>query len=386
VTRPDSLLFEGFARGLLVIAALSMACTPDDEASKSTNEDTGSHHLPAVELPDAAEVGAYAAATRDDQITTPSGQPLRVQTWYPADASSTEALHTYNDLIEGTALDGAVPACDGTRPVVMFSHGNGGMRFQSMFVTEHLATRGWVVVAPDHEGNTAFDLNSDRAGEHAIRRPRDISETFDWLVDELAAAGGPLEGCVDPAAGFAIVGHSFGGYTSVALTSATITSEHASTCAPGWLCDDTAAWLEGNPASDPTDLRDDRIWASVPMTPAAYELLAPTLGENSVPTLILGGSFDPITPMESQVQPIFNDLGGTKHLAEIDTAGHFTFSDVCTLLPTYEDCNAPFMSLEEAHPLIRGMTTAFLEKNAGLDDQSDTWLPPAHDRVRWEDG
>ena len=287
------------------LVAACVACTPDDE--KQPEDDSGDvTHTELPELPDAAEVGHFAAATRDDEITTATGQQLRVQTWYPADPAATEQPHVYNGLIAGTALDGPVHACQGVRPVVMFSHGNGGMRFQSMFLTEHLATRGWVVVAPDHEGNTAFDLDSDRAGEHTIRRPRDISQTFDWLIGELAGTGGPLDGCVDPAAGYAIVGHSFGGYTSVALTSATITSEHAGSCAPGWLCSDTEAWLLAHPESDPADLRDDRIWASVPMTPAAYEILAPTLGENTVPTLVLGGTYDTLTTMAGQVQPLTN--------------------------------------------------------------------------------
>ena len=364
---------------VLHICGSLMACSP--ERAPKAAEDT---HATVPPLPDAAETGPYVAATRDDQINTSSGQALRVQSWYPADTSATGNAHVYNDIITGTALDGAAPSCHAPRPVVLFSHGNGGIRFQSLFLTEHLATRGWVVVAPDHEGNTAFDLDSERAGEHAIRRPRDISETFDWLITELAGPGGPLDGCVDPEAGYAVMGHSFGGYTAIAMTSATLTAAHAGTCAPGWLCADTADWLLAHPEEDPAELVDARVWASVPMTPAAHELLSSTLGGNTVPTLILGGTFDTLTTMEGQVQPIYDGLGGEKYIATIDTAGHYTFSDLCTLIPTYEDCAAPFMPLAQAHRLIRGMTTAFVERQAGLADDSETWLPPSDPMVAWQ--
>ena len=43
-------------------------------------------------------------------------------------------------------------------PVVIFSHGKGGLRQQSTFYTAVLASHGYVVVSPDHEGDTIVEL------------------------------------------------------------------------------------------------------------------------------------------------------------------------------------------------------------------------------------
>jgi len=266
---------------------------------------------------------------------------------------------------------------------MVFSHGNSGIRYQSIFLTEHLASRGWVVVAPDHEGNTAFDMDTARWGELAVRRPTDLSQSFDWLVDTLSASGADLDGCVDGTQGFAVVGHSFGGYTAVAITAASLTAADAAACSPGWLCAETAEYLEAHPDQE-GDLRDSRVWATVPMTPAAFELLAPSLPDAGVPTLVFGGSLDDLTTMDDQVTPIYDGLGITpKYLATLETAGHYTFSDACSLLPTYPDCGEPYMDIPLAHQLVRGSTTAFLESLLGYDIDTTGWYPLEHELVTW---
>ena len=49
------------------------------------------------------------------------------------------------------ALEAATPACDAARSVIVFSHGYSGIRFQSVFFTEWMASHGYLVVAPDHQ-------------------------------------------------------------------------------------------------------------------------------------------------------------------------------------------------------------------------------------------
>ena len=46
----------------------------------------------------------------------------------------------------------------GPFPLVVYSHGSGGQRYVSAFLTEALAARGFVVAAADHTGNTALDV------------------------------------------------------------------------------------------------------------------------------------------------------------------------------------------------------------------------------------
>ncbi|MDP2316613.1 MAG: hypothetical protein Q8P41_27210 [Pseudomonadota bacterium] len=354
-----------------MLLVVLFACAP-------SAEDTGAGEL-TFYPPDAP--GPYLAGTEADAFTappsvgSPDGVELPVQVWFPS-LEADDDLYRYDDLLSGTARERAVPDCSAPRPVLLFSHGNSGLRYQSIFLTEYLATHGWVVVAPEHTGNTAFD-NSTALGTLALRRPADVAATFDWLVDVAAAPGGLLEGCVDPDAGYAISGHSFGGYTTFAVAGATLdAAASAEWCATHdeWLCADFAASMAA--AGETTlDFGDPRVWAAVPMAPAGYEVLVGGLANIAVPTMVLGGSLDTLTPMASQVTPLYAGLTvETRFLGEVEGAGHFTFSDACAILPTFDDCGPPYLSDDVAHPIIATATTAFFQWVQG-QEQAAAWLP-----------
>lgn len=353
---------------------LLLACSP------APSTDDTSQPAPAPDAP-----GPYVPATFLDVATNSGGLALDLQVWYPA-AEPDDDAHEYDDFYEGTARDGGTAACDAPRPVLVFSHGNTGMRWQSLFLTEHLASHGWIVAAPDHEGNTFFDPQQTARSELLLRRPDDVRASFDRVL-ELAADGGPLAGCVDPDAGYAIAGHSFGGYTSFAVAGADIDgAASAAWCADhpeAWLCEDVAAAV----ADQRVDLSDARAWAAVPMAPAGYEALLAGLSDITVPTLVFAGGRDDLTPLEGTVRPLYAGLTApSRALATLPDAGHFTFSDACALLGdgVYEDCAPPFLAPEEAHPIVAAVTLAWLDRARGLDRYA-AWLPPAdEDRLLWE--
>ncbi len=329
---------------------------------------------------DPAEVGPHAVATEESTFTSPtSGLAMPVQVWYPTPSDST-VTHRYDGLIEGSAVDGGAADCPETRPVVVFSHGNSGIRFQSIFLTEHLASHGFVVVAPDHVDNTFWDYDSDLVPELMFRRPVDIAEAFDWLTGE-----SDLADCVDEAAGYQLSGHSFGGYTTLALAGAVIdVAESAAFCAEidEWLCEGVARWAEDHPESAAADLSDPRVTAAVPMTPAGYEALLGGLDQVAIPTLVMGAGLDTLTEMDVQVQPLYDGLTvSPRHLGVLPEATHFTYSDACTLAPTYPGCDDPD-AMAEAHPLIVEATTAFFRAQLG-DERAGEQVPPADPAWEW---
>jgi predicted dienelactone hydrolase len=357
-----------------MLATLLLAC-----ASSPSPEDSTAR-------PAAADAsGPYVPATFEDTATNSLGQELDLQVWYPASEPDDDA-HEYDDFYEGQARDGGTPACAAARPVAVFSHGNTGMRWQSLFLTEHLASHGWIVAAPDHEGNTFFDPNQTARSELLLRRPDDVRAAFDRVL-ALADTGGPLEGCVDSDAGYAVMGHSFGGYTSFAIAGADIdgaaSAAYCADHAEAWLCPDVAAAV-GNTR---VDLSDPRVWAAVPMAPAGYEALLGGLTDIAVPTLVFAGGRDDLTPLEGTVRPLYDGLDvSDRALATLPDAGHFTFSDACALLgdSVYDDCAPPYLDAADAHPRIAAMTLAFLDRAAG-GDQWPEWLPPVDDPVVvWE--
>jgi len=366
----------------MLVLALALACSPKGAVDDSGADDTGTS--PGE---DPSADGAWAVGTDATEITGSWDVDLLVQAWYPrADADG--SVYMYDGFGQGTALDGGTAACDGPRPVVVFSHGNEGMRWQSYFLTEHLAAHGWVVGAPDHTGNTLFNADSSRMPELVFRRPVDVADTFDMLVARSADPADPLYGCVDPQAGYMVVGHSFGGYTALAVAGAFVdTDDVAAICASegGWLCDDVAAWAALHPDQTIWDGHDPRAWAAVALSPAAYETLHAGLSAITIPTLIQVGTLDEITPWASTVQPIWDGLQAQPRAAAlVDGAGHYSFSDACEIAATFPDCAPPYRDPAEVHDLSRTLTLAWGLQALG-DAGAGAWLPPDDARISWQE-
>ncbi len=136
----------------MTLLFLLLACSPDPDTAApadtaiedSALEDTG---LPDLLAPD--QPGPWAVGSWDETITGPDGVDLTVQVWYPAFEAGPE-LYPYLYGYTAQATTSAPAACETPRPVLVFSHGNAGMRYHTLYLAERMASRGWVVVAPDH--------------------------------------------------------------------------------------------------------------------------------------------------------------------------------------------------------------------------------------------
>src|SRR5689334_21669106 len=98
------------------------------------------------------EAGPYTPGVVTRDFVDARGKALRIEVWYPADDDGDPDPYEEIPFV-GDAVRRAQPA-QGPFPLVSFSHGFGGIRYQSLFLTERLATHGFVVVAPDHPHNT----------------------------------------------------------------------------------------------------------------------------------------------------------------------------------------------------------------------------------------
>lgn len=176
-------------------------------------------------------------------------------------------------------------------PAVIFSHGFGGTRLQSVDLTTHLASRGYVVVATDHAGRSMPDLLpclfsppldgcSLSFDDPAVD---DVEALADWIEDPPAW----LAGRVDPSE-LALMGHSAGGGTTV-----TAGASH------------------------------DRFRALIPM--AGGDALS-----REVPTLRMAGSCDGIVPADG-LHDAFLAGPPSERWVAVQGAGHLAFSDLCDL-------------------------------------------------------
>ena len=136
------------------------------------------------------------------------GEHLTVEIWYPtldapepallttfvADADDRARLQSSLDNPAGSCVNDTTGASrdagvrDGSYPLLVFSHCLGCMRFSSFRIAEHLAARGFVVVAPDHGGNTWFDVGTDAyTGLTAGALQRRV-EDVRYLIDVMTGA------------------------------------------------------------------------------------------------------------------------------------------------------------------------------------------------------
>jgi len=289
--------------------------------------------------------GPYPVGVRTtDIVDSERNRPLSVEVWYPAldthvGQDTSPATRDSYDLIPGfpsawqEAVRDAAPRA-GKYPLVAFSHGFGGHRRQSTFLCTHLASRGYVVAAPDHTGNTIFDMiqwmmTVQSGGElpdliglldgFIGNRPVDIRFTIDGV---LSGSIGGIAALVD-AERIGMSGHSFGGWTTLMVAG-----------------------------------RDPRIRAALPLAPAGGKTPLPAdplrdaLDFNwgrEVPTLFLVADGDSILPLPGMHELLERTPSKAKRMLILENADHMHFCD----------------RIEEIHELFRMMPPPIFDQVAG---------------------
>lgn len=324
--------------------------------------------------PNPAEYGPYAVGVRTIVVKDPRRfdpdtrvpRTLTVEVWYPAEGSErgTEN-YPFADFLpprfaelaktlggfDSTAQRDATARTDEEFPLVLFSHGSGGVRVQSTFLTVHLASHGYVVAAPDHVGNTLGDLLNDgsldlqKLTQSLIDRPLDLLA----LIEKVSA-----QFSVDPTR-IGTSGHSFGAVAAL-----------------------RAAGL------------DERISAVVSQAPASHlatwidvERPFESLG---IPIMIQEAVLDDTVPPETNARTFLPLMRDPAYYLSLTRGGHFTFSDLCQLdvevLLAAEDigvddilndgCSETDIPVEVAHPLLRhysiGLFNTYLRGSTATKD------------------
>jgi len=330
-------------------------------------------------------------------LTTGGPRALPVEVWYPATATAgaPERYALQLGAIKlgemasplGATRGAAVDLGEGPRPVVVFSHGSGGVRVQSVYLCEYLASHGFVVAAPDHLGNTMLAQINEKYAlpmlEMARLRPLDLGETLDELLARSGLPGDPLAGAIDGAR-VGVAGHSFGAFTALRIAGATLDAQAArAAClqASGLLCGDWDRFADFPPSA-----RDPRFIAALAQAPGAADVVAPEgipsgFGAVAIPTMIQAGTADRTTPFQTEARAPFDDIPRDASLIALEDAGHFTFSDICALnlgLPAFEDgCGPDNLPIPAAHALIDGFAAAFFLARVAKKTGYEAYLAPA---------
>ncbi len=363
------------ALSLALLLALGACSTSTDTTQPP--DTTVAASVPSGAPPE--EPGPFGVGRTTVELTDPArdGRLLTTDIWYPVDPSSAaEAPASVYEFLPGLEFDailavsGVPVSSSGPFPLVVFSHGSGGLRWQSAFFTEVLASHGFVVVSADHAGNTAVDSITGAAvadEQAAIDRPADASFLLDAVLAGANGAPADLIPAIDPDR-VGIGGHSFGGYTGLAA----------------------ASGRSGFTA-------DPRIDAVLGF--AAYTRLLPDaeLESVDVPTMLVSGTLDTTTPIAADTERPWDLVPGRPlYRVDLTGAGHQSFTDVCAyqelgrtipdapeLVVAYVDelataaCTPDFLPIATAHQLIVRYGVAFMEAHVAGDEAATEWLTPA---------
>jgi predicted dienelactone hydrolase len=287
--------------------------------------------VPPSDAPALAPRGAYSVGVRTLQLVHRDqvdilrfdkstgkaplyDRPLTVEVWYPAVIPPGETESTTYQMampsgatfpIAGKALRDAPPSSSGPFPLVVVSHGYPGSRFFLSYLTENLASKGYVVAAIDHTDSVTGAVRGFQST--LLNRSADQIFTLSTLS---ALADDPkdfLHGLLDPSR-TALVGYSMGGYGALATAGAPY-SPHAAAerLVPGGYFD---AWTETSKTlatSRPANLKAVVAIAPWGNQPPYNSWDAAGLAQIHIPLLFIAGDQDDVSDFSHGIEPAFEE-------------------------------------------------------------------------------
>lgn len=274
--------------------------------------------------------------------------------WYPT--TSQESTFTYaNEMNTSVAQNGAVAA--GRFPLVIFSHGFGGCSTQSVYFTEALARRGYIVAAPDHrDAQCHVDQPRQRFAFHRAEEP--FRRPQEWNQNTYTDRRNDMEAAISDMTRSSVFGphidtnhigasgHSLGGYTVLGLAGA-------------W-----STW------------RDSRIQAALLFSPYSTPYLENgRISQVRIPVMYQGGTRDRgITPGVAKSGGLYDSTRAPKYFVDIESAGHLDWTNrICQGSASISACSQSngFAEIINAYGVsfldryLKQQNPALLSKKAG---------------------
>ncbi|MCB9744035.1 MAG: hypothetical protein H6740_15650 [Alphaproteobacteria bacterium] len=373
----------------MLLLLLTLACRVEDGADSA--------EPPPWSAPD--EMGPYGIGRETITFVDVRGKELTMEVWYPAVVDPEDEPDPYEPTVFAfDAHEGAPPDPRGAPyPLAAFSHGNTAIRFQSAYLMEHLASHGWVVVAPDHPHNTLLDDDPDRTLEVVVERPGDIIHSVDEVYSLAEEGHESLAGMVDPDGGYVMMGHSFGSWTTLVVGGGEVdltgVQEHCE--GRGGIACRILSRVEVDDPDDPIfDLPSDpRVIATVPMSPGVwYGFTGGGEGLASVTKpLVLAGTRDTVLSYDEEALPVYEHLSEPKVMASFIDGGHYVFTHICMIAPGLApDCGGPdegWIDEEAGLQISKTIVAAWLGQEVKGDADYSPWLgeayAEAHPELAW---
>jgi len=283
---------------------------------------------------------------------------ITVAVWYPTGAQSETFYYPVPYTVGCVAKDAPVDGENAPYPLIIVSHGYGGSGISAVFLTEHLASLGYIVVAPDYEDRDKpatirgrknpvrvmeflrNALRIARTGKEFDRaaysyRPRTLKFVLDRMLELNESKESDFRGTIDVRR-IGAVGHSLGSYTTLA-----------------------ALGLDEKNA-------DNRIKAAVLLSGGVFMFQPEEFRRIKVPVMFMFGSLEQgarerwgLSDLAKDTLTAYENCPTPKLMLEIKDATHFSFCQlVYRTLPAIRNPNLA----DEQVRVINTYTAAFFER------------------------
>jgi predicted dienelactone hydrolase len=346
-----------FFSSRLLFVAISMvvfgACVPQKQMQTAAGSFINGDALP--DAPELAARGPYKVGVRTLTLVNKSqpdilhskggvdplyNRPLKLEVWYPAIVPEGKTmLAVYEDVLgsandslrpvvpftfKGRALRDAAPVNGSAAfPLVIVSHGYPGSRVLLSYLTENLASKGYVVVAIDHTESTHSDTKGFQST--LLNRSKDILFVLNEMAEAgKAGSGSFLSGLAD-AGNTALIGYSMGGYGVLNVAGAGYSEKLA-----GFF----TAMTGGSKAINVRTANNPQFEASLDSRIKAVVAFAPWgmqrgvwdaqgLKGLKIPVFFVAGSKDDVSGYEDGTKAIYNGaIHASRYLLTYENARH----------------------------------------------------------------
>lgn len=284
----------------------------------------------ATNKPTAIQTSSPVGFTDLQYIDENRSRELTLYIWYPTDETETVTLFEDNAVFRGFSAIENAPVSDSIYPLIVLSHGSGGNSANQGWLAVELARQGAIVVAMNHPGSTSRD-SAPATNILTWNRPADVSFVLDSLLaDEQFSAS------IDPDR-IAIVGHSLGGYTALAVGGAELSLDKFIDYCDGFSnSPDCMFFNRGGVDLTQVDRtmfersnRDERVKAIVSIDPAYARSFEADSLATLTDTLLIAPTSEKGTKNDLHVAKLAKELAPTHEFVELEGAQHFTFLPEC---------------------------------------------------------
>jgi predicted dienelactone hydrolase len=297
---------------------------------------------PGIDAPELAAIGPYAVGFRTaafvnkrqpdlENVALSTGavslvdRTLQVDIWYPASVKKGIKTVTYRGRLwgeppaaptsfrqSGSAVANARPA-GREHPLVIVSHGYSNNPAVMTWLTENLASKGYVIAAIHHSDPNPYIVSAAARAAPNFHRPVDIA----FVTAELRRA---LAKQIDPSR-IALIGYSQGGYGVLTAGGATLDPEgpNMALVADGWL----KKLARGNPGA----IKVQGLKAIVALAPGGGSPRSAWGDEGlaaiTAPLLLIQGDSDPVVDYKKGALAVFGGaVNADRYLLTYKQAGH----------------------------------------------------------------